>query len=119
MKKLLMTGLALIVLSHASFALAEEQAPAEGKANKVQKFDADGDGVLSKAEFVKMHEEKFDAMDSDSDGFLSKEEVVAARKGMHEKVKAQQEKRAEHKASKEEAPASEAPAETPAGTPAQ
>lgn len=40
----------------------------------MQRMDKDGDGKVSKAEFVAGAEERFTKMDTNSDGFLTKED---------------------------------------------
>ncbi len=49
--------------------------------------DADGDGVITKAEFLKNAEERFDNMDGNGNGKLTKEEAVAHHKAMRAKWK--------------------------------
>ena len=79
----LATVVALTTLS-APIASIAEPAQAPMKAGKmVGKADADGDGKISKAEFVAMSEKRFEKADNDNDGFLSPEEM----KAMHAKRK--------------------------------
>jgi Ca2+-binding EF-hand superfamily protein len=68
----------------------------EGKKGKMfEKHDTNGDGVISKAEFLSHAEERFSKMDVNGDGEVTKEEGKAARE-------AKREKREERKASKGE-----------------
>lgn len=53
----------------------------------MQKIDTNGDGNVSKAEFMAKHEEMFAKMDADSNGSLTKDEMKAAREKMKEKMK--------------------------------
>ena len=78
-----------------------------------EKLDADGNGSVSKDEFMKAQEEHFAEMDANGDGAFTKDEAEA----MHEKFKAKREAwKAEHEADDK---AVETPAETPAAeTPA-
>lgn len=57
------------------------------------KLDLDGDGVVSKAEFLKHAEERFSKIDKDGSGDISKEEGRAAHKHMKDKRKKFMEKR--------------------------
>ena len=120
MKKLLTLGAAaLMTVSTAAFA---EDAPAKGdsgpghhKGDMMKELDTDGNGAISKAEFVAFHEKRFDEMDADKDGSISKEEGEANRAKWKEKMK---EWKAKKGAEGKDAPA-EAPAETPAEEPAE
>ena len=70
------------------------------------KVDADGDGMVSKSEFMDKHEMKFDQMDANNDGMLSKEEMKEARGKMKDKMKDRREKMKEKRIEKmEEYPA--------------
>jgi Ca2+-binding EF-hand superfamily protein len=48
------------------------------------KADTDGDGAISREEFMRMHEKKFDKLDADGDGQISVEERKAAREKFKE-----------------------------------
>lgn len=52
-----------------------------------EKHDLNGDGVISKDEFLKHAEEKFTKMDADGDGSVTKEESKAAMEAWREKMK--------------------------------
>jgi Ca2+-binding EF-hand superfamily protein len=65
--------------------LAGRQKAQERLAEMVAQFDKDGDGRLSKAEFVNGPTPLFDLADSDHNGELSKEEVAAAKQRMTER----------------------------------
>ncbi len=96
MKKLLILGAAVLTLQTASV-LAEHH---EGeKGNKGQIFaskDTNGDGVISKSEFLANAEKKFATIDTNGDGSISKEEARTAKKVkrdvMKEKRKGRKEK---------------------------
>ncbi len=45
----------------------------------MDRFDADGDGKLSKDEVPPPMQERFDSLDADSDGFITPEEMNAMR----------------------------------------
>lgn len=100
MKKLLMLSLATAVFS--APALAEhgpDGAPHHKKGEWFQKVDANGDGMISKAEFMAKHEERFNESDANKDGQISKEEAAAQKEKWAEKMK---EKRAERQKMKEQ-----------------
>lgn len=44
------------------------------KAHKGSKYDKDGDGKMSEAEFLEKHKERFAKMDANKDGFVTEEE---------------------------------------------
>ena len=104
MKKVLLLGAAVLTLN-AIPALAEDGP--KGKhhdgGKKMEKMfadqDANGDGKVSKDEFVAHATKRFEEMDSDKDGGLTKEEIKA-----HFDAK-----RAEWKAKMEAAKAGKAP----------
>ncbi len=109
MKKLLMFAAAAVALT-APAAFAEDAAkkgPKPGFAGKAEKLDTDGDGFISKQEFLSVHEKRFADMDLNSDGKIGKNELEARR----EKWK---QKRLERKQQQEEMKTQEAPAEAPA-----
>lgn len=53
-----------------------------------EKMDTDGDGKISKDEFMQKKEKYFSEMDANGDGFVTKEEKKEAREKMKEKWKA-------------------------------
>lgn len=124
MKKLLtLAALALIAVPAASFA---EDKPAGddhkgGPGKMFKETDTNGDGQMSKDEFMAFHEKRFAEMDTSGDGQISADEAKAKAKEWREKMK---EKRKEWQEKKEgakpegdapeAAPAEEAPAEAPA-----
>lgn len=68
----------------ASPAARAEDVPMAGKPDgahhgmMMEKMDADGNGLISREEFTKMHDERFTKMDTDADGSLSPEEMKKA-----------------------------------------
>ena len=89
MNKFVLTAAMAAVLGlSATAAMAEHhEGGAHDKGKMMERIDTDGDGVVSKAEFMAKHEEKFTKMDKNSDGNLSKEEMESAREAMKEKWK--------------------------------
>ena len=63
------------------------------KGHMMEKVDANGDGAISKDEFMARHEEMFNKMDADGDGSISKEEMKAGMEAKREKMKEFREKR--------------------------
>lgn len=59
----------------------------ERMAKRLKKIDTDGDGKMSRAEFLAHAEQRFAKMDSDGDGFVTKEEGKAAHKKMRKEHK--------------------------------
>ena len=70
-------------------AMAGHHEEGEKKSERHHPADLDGDGFLSKAEFLKKKEAHFDKMDANGDGLLSKEE----RQGGHKKAAISDEER--------------------------
>ena len=65
-----------------------------GKKGKMfEKHDTNGDGVISKSEFLSHAEERFAKMDANGDGEVTKDEGKAAREAMKEKRKERKEER--------------------------
>jgi len=94
---ILATG--LILLASAPMALAGHHEGGDHKSDWFAKVDTDGNGTISKAEFLAKHEKKFNKMDANGDGEISKEEKMGGMKKMkHMKDKA---KGAEQKAEEE------------------
>lgn len=82
MKSKVWFGSALVVLTTiCSAADAQTAAPAERR-SRAERFDANGDGSISREEAAKAPRltERFDAIDSNKDGQLSRDEIVAFRK---------------------------------------
>jgi len=88
MKKLFLAAVAIGALSIAATAAIADNHGGEGhKGKMMEKVDTDGDGKISKAEFMAKHESKFMKMDVDGDGFISKEEMKEAKGKMKNKMK--------------------------------
>jgi Ca2+-binding EF-hand superfamily protein len=51
------------------------------------KMDADKDGKISRGEYLKIHEERFDKFDVNDDGYLTEEEVKETTGHMSEEAK--------------------------------
>jgi len=97
MKKLLMLGAAVLTFQAAPV-LADNHGHDGKKGKMFSSKDTNGDGVISKSEFLSHAEEKFGKMDRDGDGSISKDEAKANKKDKREKMK---EKRAERMEKKE------------------
>jgi uncharacterized membrane protein len=101
-RKLLLSAAAVTALSFP--ALAEDIPTNFGPGTTGEKgmphspnVDTDGDGMLSKAEFMAVQEKRFTSMDGNNDGKISPEE----RESHHEKMKAEfREKRKEWESKK-------------------
>lgn len=103
MKTLLTLSVALIAFAAAP-AFADKHD--DKKPSHALKADTDGDGVISKAEFLKKHEERFDTLDTDGNGEISAEEREAVRAKAPEQTKEMKEerkKRMEERKAKREA----------------
>ncbi len=61
------------------FAGGQGRDPAERSRMMLERFDADGDGKLSKDEAPPPMQERFDSLDTDGDGFLTPKEMAAMR----------------------------------------
>lgn len=81
MKKLILLSAGAVLLSFTN-AYADDHAEFDGKK------------AVTKAEFLKKAEERFEKMDSNNDGEISREEAKSARKVFKEEMK---ERRAERK----------------------
>ncbi|HET6630576.1 MAG TPA: hypothetical protein VFG91_12445 [Woeseiaceae bacterium] len=82
MRKLLSAILAAtLITSAASMLMAQETEPGMKRMHRgmqaMKDMDADGNGEISKEEFVKAHEEMFASMDENGDGKLDQEEQRA------------------------------------------
>jgi len=97
MKKFLMTFSALALMAAPAAFAQDENAPPPpgagkgapegrgpggpgGPGERWQKIDKDGDGFISRVEFLAPAEEKFTEIDKDADGKISKEEMEQLRK---------------------------------------
>ena len=97
MNKYVLTAAMAVALGMTSgMAMAEHHEGGDHKGGKMmERIDTDGDGKISKAEFMAKHEEKFTQMDKNSDGFLTPEEIKEAHESMKEKWKERKEMRKE------------------------
>lgn len=89
MKKLFMTAAiigAFALTSNAVLAEHHDEGD-EHKGKRMERVDTDGDGSISKAEFIAKHEAMFVKMDKDGNGELSKEEMKNGKKHMRKKMK--------------------------------
>lgn len=101
MKKILaMTVLALAISSPAAF--ADDHGGKDGKrgGKMFEKHDTNGDGVISKDEFMNHASEKFSKMDADGNGEVTKDEGKAAWEARREKMKEHRAKMKEKKDAK-------------------
>jgi len=97
MKQFLTFTAAALVLAASSYAIAKEAVSPKADAVKAEKkghhgehfkeADKDGDGMISKAEFMDKAEERFAKMDANGDGSISKEEMMAAKEKFKGKMK--------------------------------
>ncbi len=94
-KWILMMGAAALVLQ-ASPVLADNHG-GKHHGKMFEKHDTNGDGVISKEEFLSHAEDRFSKMDTDGDGSVTKEEGEAAKAKMKEKWKEKREKMKERK----------------------
>jgi len=80
----------LVILSLSAFAIGFAMpafAEGKGKGGMFEKHDTDGDGVISKSEFLSHAEARFSSMDVNGDGSVSKDEAKSKHKEMREKMK--------------------------------
>jgi Ca2+-binding EF-hand superfamily protein len=98
-KLFLMAALMGGVAMSSATVMAHNHGGGEYKGKMMEKVDTNGDGMISKDEFLARHEEMFDKMDTDGNGSLTPEEMKEARGEMREKMKERMEKRKEMKES--------------------
>lgn len=67
-----------IAMHHGSASGADSEKG--GKASRFDKMDTNGDGKISRDEFVAMAAKRFDKMDANGDGSLSQDEMKRPRK---------------------------------------
>jgi hypothetical protein len=96
-KLLLTTAMVGAFALTSTAAIAEHHEGGNYKGKMMERVDTDGDGQVSKAEFMAKHEEMFTKMDTNSDGFVSPEEMKAAKEMKKEKWKEKKEKYKEMK----------------------
>lgn len=96
MKKFLTLSIAALAVSTAP-ALAEHHEKDGGQHHEkmFMKMDTDGDGIVSKSEFVNHAESRFEDMDGDADGKISADEAKAAKERMRERMGKMRENRKE------------------------
>lgn len=106
MRKTMMLAACAAMLTTTAGAIAHAGEGHHGKKHDMFKeHDVNGDGVVTKDEFLsasqKRAEEMFSKMDADGNGSITKEESDAAREKMKEKWKERKEKWKEKKGDKE------------------
>jgi hypothetical protein len=80
MKRLLVLA-ALALVGFVSPTLAQEGSAG----NQLGKRDTDGDGKISKQEYVSANEKRFGEIDADGDGSISRDELKSANQARKEK----------------------------------
>lgn len=95
MKKLFVLTALAVVLSTAQSQAEEYGHHGAHKGGMFQKHDTNGDGSISKAEFLSRAEERFAKMDANGDGVISKDEAQETRAEMKDKMKDRMQKRKE------------------------
>lgn len=96
MKKLLAFTAVALAMSMTP-ALADNHSDKGGKGKMFEKHDTNGDGVISKDEFMSHAEERFGGIDADGNGEISQDEAKAKRAEMKDKMKERKEKRQERR----------------------
>ncbi len=96
MKKLMTLSIMALMLS-TPYVMAEDVADGNSKRSgrgmkMFQQRDLDGDGYLSREEFIKSAEKRFEKIDLDNDGKISKSEAREHRSEMKNKMKQRKEK---------------------------
>lgn len=101
MKRTLLLSMVAAGILASPMAFAQGPGSQDGKGGHkgkmMQAIDTDGDGQISKAEFMAKHEERFDEMDANEDGALSKDEMKSAWEARKEKMKDMREKYGDRK----------------------
>lgn len=115
MKKILMMSLCALAVASGVAIAGDHEGGKHGFGEKklehmFTKNDTDGDGAVSKEEFLASAEKKFTAMDKDGDGKITKEEA----KTHHEEMRAKW----QAKKGKMDKPEGEKPVDAPAEPPA-
>lgn len=108
MKKLLLSAMVVALTFAAPAAFAGDDYDGDKKRagkHKKHHIDTNGDGVVSKSEFMKAQEKKFKELDANNDGKIEREEFKAFKGKMKKKREEWREKfkekRAERKKNKE------------------
>lgn len=109
MKQVLMLSVAALTMLAAAPAMAADH---DGKHRDMfAKHDTNGDGMISKEEFLATAEKKFADMDTDGDGSISKAESDAKKAEWKEKMKERRAKMKDRMNDKVDEPAEEPAAE--------
>ena len=104
MKKLLILSAAFLAIGSAPV-LADDHGGEGHKGGMFKKHDTNGDGAVSKEEFLSHAEERFSKVDADGSGDISKEEAKAAHESKREKMKERMKERKERREERKEAEA--------------
>jgi hypothetical protein len=92
----------LMIMAAAFAVLGAPVAFADHHGDKgMEKFDADGNGAISKEEFMKSSEDRFSKMDTDGNGEISKDEGKAMKDKMREKMKERMDKRKDRRSERD------------------
>jgi len=94
--KYLTLALAAAAVFQAAPVLADDYGHKKG-GKMFEQHDANGDGVITKEEFLAVAEERFEKMDENGDGEVSKEEAGEVRESFKDKMKEKREKWKEKK----------------------
>ena len=102
MKKVMILSAAILAISvFPAMAESDVEGGKHAKGAMFEKHDTNGDGTISKDEFLSHAEERFSNIDTDGDGSVSKEEAKAGhekkRAEMKERMKERKEKREERR----------------------
>ena len=81
-------GLAFLGYMMAAFGGAVAHQAGQGGKDPMAQFDTNGDGKLSKDEFLAGHASLFTEIDTDGDGYISREEAKARLKARRARIKA-------------------------------